>query len=265
MKEEIARLYDYLFLNKDLSKRISVFVSGVEAVGTSWCALSVARAMNIEKKRVLLIDGNGDFSNLASYLPLNSPQYLENYIDGKKTLNQLLNAYRNKDFNILTGKTGEDYLLEQPLGRIHIYADDIKILAENYDCTLIDLGTKLNEKNVGLYQIAGNIIILCSDDNTDLIKTFELVKFINELSVPANYYLIINKVNSFEDGYKVYEKLNKALEKNGLKAPSLLGIIRIDTRIRDTLKNKELLLDRYPTSEAATDICNIAKKLYMEL
>jgi hypothetical protein len=44
-----------------------------------------------------------------------------------------------------------------------------------------------------------------------------------------------------------------------LKFPDLLGIIRLDARIRDTIKNKDLLLSRYPESEAAQDISEIAK------
>ena len=106
--------------------------------------------------------------------------------------------------------------------------------------------------------------MMCSENNADLIKTFDLIKFMNEINIPANYYLIINKVNSFEDGYKIYEKLNKAADRNNLRFPDLLGIVRMDTRIRDTIKNKELLLSRYPTSEAALDICGIAKKLGKE-
>ena len=141
----------------------------------------------------------------------------------------------------------------------------MQILAENYDHTIIDLGTELTDKNLSLCQIADNILIMCSENSADLIKTFDLIKFMNETKIDANYNLIINKVNSFEDGYKIYEELNKAADRNGLKCPDLLGIVRIDTRIRDTIRNKELLLSRYPTSEAALDICNIAKKLGQEI
>ena len=76
--------------------------------------------------------------------------------------------------------------------------------------------------------------------------------------------MIINKVQYSEDGYKIFKELYKATEKNNLPSPSLLGIIRADTRVRDTIRNKELLLSRYPTSEAAVDIQNIAQKLMME-
>ena len=169
--------------------------------------------------------------------------------------------YKNKNFHILTAELGNNYLAELPLGRVQSMAEDLQILAENYDHTIIDLGTELTDKNLSLCQIADNILIMCSENSADLIKTFDLIKFMNETKIDANYNLIINKVNSFEDGYKIYEELNKAADRNGLKCPDLLGIVRIDTRIRDTIRNKELLLSRYPTSEAALDICNIAKKL----
>ena len=55
------------------------------------------------------------------------------------------------------------------------------------------------------------------------------------------------------------------MERNGLTIPNLLGIIRFDTRVRDTIRNKELHLTRYPTSEAAVDICHIASKLIEEI
>ena len=147
------------------------------------------------------------------------------------------------------------------MGRYQIFADDLQILSKNYDYTFIDIGNEGNENSFNLYQIANNIIILCSEKSTDLVKTFDLIKFVNESDISAKCKIIINKVNSFEDGYKIYEKLNRATERNGLKFPELLGIIRTDARIRDTIKNKEMLLSRYPTSEAAQDVVEIAKKL----
>ncbi len=255
-------IYKSLFLSNEMPRNISIIISGAERIGSSWCALSLAHALNLDKKKVLLVDGNGKFSNIASYLILQKNLFIEDYISGKKTLNQLVIPYRNKNFHLLTAQQGNNYLSELPLGRIQIFSEDLQILAENYNHTIIDIGTELNSKNLSLCQIADNILIMSSENNADLIKTFDLIKFLNETNIDANYNLIINKVNSFEDGYKSYEKLSKASDRTGLRCPDLLGIIRIDTRIRDTIRNKELLLSRYPTSEAALDIIHIAKKLY---
>lgn len=262
MTDNADLIYKNLFLRNEVSRNISIVISGAERIGSSWCALSLAHALNQERKKVLLVDGNGKFSNISSYLILQETKTIEDYLVGGKTLNQLIIPYKNKNFHILTALQGNNYLTELPLGRVQIFAEDLQILAENYDCTIIDIGTELDSKNLSLCQIADNILIMSSENNADLIKTFDLIKFLNSINIDANYNLIINKVNSFEDGYKSYEKLNKASDKIGLRCPDLLGIVRIDARIRDTIRNKELLLSRYPTSEAALDICHIAKKLY---
>ncbi|MBR5154753.1 MAG: hypothetical protein IKW58_03415 [Alphaproteobacteria bacterium] len=253
-------VYDDLFLSCKKTHNFYVFLSGAEQVGTSWCVLSIFHALNIDKKRTLIVDGNGNLSNISSYLHLSNPSYLETYFDGKKTLNQLVFAYKNKDFNLLASNSGNKYLDNQAIGRIQIFARDLQIISENYDFSAIDIGTSLSINNLSICQTASDLIVVCSDNSADIVKTFDTIKFINELGLGHKTKLIINKVNSFEDGYKIYEKLSKAAERNGLKFPDLLGIIRLDARIRDAIKNKELLLTRYPQSEAAQDIFDIAKK-----
>ena len=261
MIENIDFIYDRLFLTKEKKQNISVFISGAEQTGSSWCSLSLAHALNLSKKSVLLVDGNWELANIPSYINIQPPFYIEDYLDGKKTLNQIITAFKNKDLNILAAKSGNKYLTDIPIGRIQLYAQDLQILSENYDFTFIDLGTSVASENLCLLQIASEVIILCSENTSDLIKTLDLIKYINSLEVQINCKLIINKVNYFEDGYKIYEKLNKASERNGLNFPELIGIIRHDTRIRDTIRNKDMLLTRYPTSEAAQDISEIAKKI----
>ncbi len=260
MSDNMDFVYDSLFLTRLKKQNISVFLSGAEQVGTSWCTLSLAHALNLKQKKVLAVDGNGGLSNISSYIVLQNPYYLEDYIKGKKTLNQLVVAYKNKDFNFLMGNPGNKFLSNEPIGRIQLFSQDLQILSNNYDFTLIDFGADINN-NLSLLQIAKNVIILCSEESADLIKTLDLIKFIDTLGFDVECKIIINKVNSFEDGYKVYERLNRAIERNGLNFPELLGIIRQDARIRDTIKNKELLLTRYPKSEAAQDISDIVEKL----
>lgn len=257
-------LYDHLFLRKNKNHNISVFISGAEQSGTTWSSLSIAHALNQEKQKVLFVDANGNFSNANSYLPINNDLYVEDYIRGNKTINQILYAYKNKNFNLLVAKSGGKFLHSMQMGRINIFTEDLMFLADDYDHTIIDVEADNIEKTLSLCQIANNIILVCSENNANITKTFELIRKLNESNIDANFYLIINKVNSFEDGFKVYEKLCKASDRTSLKYPDLLGIIRLDTRVRDTIKNKELLLTRYPTSEAASDIKNIARKICLE-
>ena len=264
MSENLGAVYRQLFLDKGIPHNISVLLTGVEHIGVSWCSLSLAHALNLSKQKVLLVDGNGNFSNISTYILLQNPLYLDDYFQENKTLNQLITAYRNKDFNILTAKPGNNYLEFYPLGRIHVLINDLMTLIEPYNYTLIDIGSDVNEKNMAFCHIANNLIFVLSQKNSDLIKTYETINFLHKSGIKAKYNLIINKVNSFEDGYKIFKELSKAADKNNLPPLHLLGIIRSDTRVRDTIRNKELLLSRYPTSEAAVDIQNIAQKFIGE-
>lgn len=261
MNEDLDLVYKRLFLKNGNPKHISAFVSGTEHIGTSWCALTLAHALNLEKERVLLVDGNGGLANISSYILLNNPLYLEEYAAHQKTINQLLTAYKNKDFNILTASPGNNFLENMPLGRIHIFAEDLAILAQDYQHTIIDVGANINDQTLGLCQIAEKILLMCSEKSSDLVKTFDTLRLFYQLNIHSRCFLIINRVNSFEDGYKIYKELYKAVERHNMEMPNLLGIVRFDTRIRDTIRNKELLLSRYPSSEAATDIRHIAQKL----
>lgn len=264
MAEDLNLIYKSLFLKSGMPQHISVFVSGINNIGTSWFALNLAYALTLKQKRILLVDGNGNFSNISSYITLNYPHHIEEYFSDIKTLNQLICAYKNQNFHILSSVAGSNYLADCPLGRIHLFADDLRILAQEYERTIIDVGADLSEKNMGLCQIADDLFVMCSENSHDLIKTLDIIRFISKMNPSANCNLIINRVDSFEDGYKLYKELYKAVERNGLIMPNLIGMVRFDTRIRDTIKNKELLLSRYPASEAAMDICNIADKICLE-
>jgi len=262
--KDLEFIYRRLFLEKKQQHSVSAVISAVPQVGTSWCALNIAHALSLHNKKVLLVDGNGSFSNISTYVPSSNFLSLENYIRGDKTLNQLIFAYRNSNFNILTAQPCSVYLDNQPLGRIHIFSQDLLIVAKDYFHTIIDIGTSINEQNFGLCQIADNILILCSEKSSDLIKTIETIRFIRKMNASIPIYLIINRVASFEDGYKIYKEFCKAFGQLSVDLPDLLGTIRFDTRIRETIRNKEMLLTCYPSSEAAVDINNIALKLDLE-
>ena len=259
-KKEADLVYEKLFLERGYSRHISVCLSGTGHIGTSWCTLNLAHTLNQKQKKVLLIDANGNLSNISSYILLNNPHYLEDYVSGKNTLNQLISAYKNPNFHILTASPGNNFLENLPIGRVHLFAEDISILSHNYNHTFIDIGADINEKNLCLCQMADDILVMCSENSSDIAKTFETIYFLYKSNIFANYNLIINRINSFEDGYKIYKEFSKAFERNQLPTPNLLGMIRFDTRIRDTIRNRDLLLDRYPASEAAVDIKQIADK-----
>ena len=160
MKEVSNIIYDNLFLESKHNKNIYAFISGAENIGASWLSLTIAHALNQQKKKVLAVDGIGNHSNILEYLSIQKHLYIEEFMEGRKTLNQLILAYKNQDFNILTGQSGNNYISSLPLGRAQVLSNDLRIIAQNYDHVFIDVGSELSQNNLTFYNIANNIIIL---------------------------------------------------------------------------------------------------------
>jgi flagellar biosynthesis protein FlhG len=76
-----------------------------------------------------------------------------------------------------------------------------------------------------------------------------------------NLQIVVNYAHSYEEGMQTYNTLRRACEKYLIKTPSLLGVVRHDTRVRDAIRNHVLTLNRYPNSEAAEDVMQIARKI----
>ncbi len=66
---------------------------------------------------------------------------------------------------------------------------------------------------------------------------------------------------STKEGERTYNTLLKACQGFLKITPPLLGIVRRDPKVPETIRAQSPLLTRHPTTEAAADIRGIAKAL----
>ena len=112
--------------------------------------------------------------------------------------------------------------------------------------------------------LAEKIIVVCTDEPTSLTDAYAFIKIMTMQYPKSEICVVINQANSIREGQRTYDTLLKACT-NFLKiTPPLLGIIRRDTRVRDSIRNQTPIITRYPTSEAAEDVVSIAKKLILD-
>ncbi|MBE6459356.1 MAG: MinD/ParA family protein, partial [Alphaproteobacteria bacterium] len=103
----------------------------------------------------------------------------------------------------------------------------------------------------------------CTDEPTSLTDAYAFIKIMTMQYPKSDINIVVNQANSIREGQRTYDILLKACT-NFLKiTPPLLGIIRKDTRVRDSIRNQSSILTRYPNSEAAEDVVAIAKRLLM--
>ncbi len=235
--------------------------SGKGGVGKTWFSITLAQALSGLKQKTLLFDGDLGLANVDIQLGLMARSDLGNVIAGTQTLNQIVIHSDKGHFDVIAGRSGSAGLASMPIGRLQILGEDLALLASGYDKIILDMGAGVERPVRILSGMAGRIIVLCTDEPTSLTDAYAFIKIMTIQYPGRNIGIVINQANSVREGQRTYETLLKACRSFLKIEPPLLGIVRRDTRVRDSIRNQTPLISRYPTSEAAEDVINIARKL----
>ena len=105
------------------------------------------------------------------------------------------------------------------------------------------------------------MILVCTNEPSNLVSAYNFLQKVPDSAKYKSLRIIVNYANSYEEGLQTYNILRHACEEYIKSTPPLLGVVRRDTRVRDAINNQALLLSRYPNSEAAQDIMQIAARI----
>ncbi|MBR1648735.1 MAG: MinD/ParA family protein [Alphaproteobacteria bacterium] len=263
MSEEQLRKAPRLEIGNILPPRGNMIAvaSGKGGVGKTWFAITLAHALSALKQKTLLFDGDLGLANVDVQLGLTVGHDLGCVITGTTTLNQIVQYSDKARFYVIAGRSGSSGLAAMPLGRLQILAEDLSLMSSSYDKVLLDMGAGIDKSVRVLAGIAGNIIIVCTDEPTSLTDAYALIKIMALQYPKCKISIVVNQADSFQEGQRTYEILCKACQTFLKITPPMLGVVRRDARVRDAIRNQMPLISRYPTSEAAADVINIARKL----
>ena len=241
---------------------ILAIASGKGGVGKTWFASTLAHALSNNGNRVLLYDGDLGLANLDIQLGLAPKFDLGSVIAGKLTLAQAITQFKVGNFDVIAGRSGSGTLANLPSSRHRALANELLQLSSQYEYVILDLGAGI-DKSVRQTAIhAKNIIVLCTDEPTSLTDAYAFIKVTNTEQPETKIHVVINSVNSNREGERTFNTLSKACYGFLRFKPVLLGIIRRDPKVRETIRAQVPLLTRYPNCEAASDVEAIAINLH---
>ncbi len=242
-------------------QNIIAIASGKGGVGKTWLAITLAHAIANHERKVLLLDGDLGLANLDIQLGLMPKQDLGSVIAGRLTLNQAVLPFPPGGFDIIAGRSGSGGLANVPPSRLQMLSEDLTLLAQAYDRIIIDLGAGVERTVRQLTANVGIVIVVATDEPTSLTDAYAFIKVTHMERPNLDIRIVINASNSTREGERTYNTLLKACEGFLKIAPPLLGVIRRDPKVRETIRSQTPLITRYPNTEAAQDVESIAKSL----
>lgn len=244
---------------------IIAVASGKGGVGKTWFSITLAHALTKMGKRVLLFDGDLGLANVDVQLGLMPKRDLNDVIRGRLSLDKVIQEYPEGGFDVIAGRSGQASLSALPSQRLSLLREQLIDVSSSYDVVIADLGAGVDRTVRMLSATAARTILITTDEPTSLTDAYAFIKLGNAAGMSKNVSIVVNMAPSVAEGDKTYKTLLKACENFLRLKPPMLGMIRVDPKVKDTIRHQTPLLTRSPNTEAAREVEEIAKAVWKGL
>jgi flagellar biosynthesis protein FlhG len=249
--------------SEDPIPNVIAVASGKGGVGKTWLSISLAQAMARLGNRVLLFDGDLGLANIDVQLGIQPGMDLGTALERQMPLSRAVIPYPSGGFDLIAGRSGSGSLASMPINRLQALAAGLRAVSEGYDRVIVDLGAGIERPVRYLAGRAGYCLVVTTDEPTALTDAYALIKMVTldagGQGVPIG--TAVNMAASREIGQRTHETLNKACDRFLKRQVPLLGVIRRDPKVRDSIAHQTPLLVRHPGSPAASDVEALALNL----
>lgn len=247
-----------------LRNNIIAIASGKGGVGKTWLSVTLAHLCARSGRQVLLFDGDIGLANVDVQLGLTPTHDLNGVISGKHSLKDAVTHYTEGKFDILAGRSGSTSLASMPFDKLEKLGAELLELRGNYDHVFIDLGAGIEQNVQYLASIAARCVVVVTDEPTSLTDAYAFIKIALQGKSPPDIGIVINQAATQKEGEATFHTINKACVNFLQYSPSLLGIVRKDNKVKDSIRAQKSLLIRAPHTTAATDAAAISIKLMQQ-
>ncbi len=246
-------------------RNLIAVASGKGGVGKTWFSITLAHALSRAGKKVLLFDGDLGLANVDVQLGLMPKRDLNDVIRGRLGLDKVIQSYEEGGFDIVAGRSGQAALSALPSQRLAFLRDQLIEVAGHYDAVILDLGAGVDRTVRMLSASAARTLLVTTDEPTSLTDAYAFIKLGNAAGLSKNVRIVVNMAASTVEGEKTYKTLLKACENFLRLAPPMAGMVRLDPRVKDSIRHQTPLLTRSPNTDAAEDVEKIARNVIADL
>lgn len=239
--------------------RIIAISSGKGGVGKTGFTVNLAIALARLNKRVTIIDADLGLANVDVMFGIVTRYSLANVIKGEVTVEESI-AKGPHDINIISGGSGILDLVDLEAEQLEKLIQSLTFFNTISDYILIDTGAGLSKSVFSFIQAASDLVVVITPDPTSITDAYALIKNIDAESA-KKIKLIINRVDSNEEGDEVFAKLSQAVLRFLNREVENLGYIFEDGNFKRAVRRQVPLLECYPRSIAGKGIENIAYNL----
>ena len=239
--------------------RIITVASGKGGVGKTNFTVNMAIALAKLNKRVTIIDADLGLANVDVLFGIVPKYNLSHVVKGEIPVQDCIfkGPY---DLNIISGGSGIMDLIDLDQNQLEKLIHSLLYFNDVSDYILIDTGAGLSKSVLSFVDAASDVIVVITPDPTSITDAYALIKNIVKED-DKKIKLIINRVDSNEEGDEVFNKLEQAVSKFLSKELENMGYIFEDSNLKKAVRKQMPVIEAYPRAISSKGIENIAYNL----
>ncbi len=205
--------------------------SGKGGVGKTLITLHTGKILANHGRKVLIVDGDLGLSNVHIMLGITPQKNLYHYFTGESPIEDVVVPIE-ENLSFISSGSGIRELVNLPEKQLLSLIERLKEFAEReHDWVIFDTPPGIHSDTLSIVSSVNIPIIVTTPEPTAIADAYGLIKVVNSSAKVEEFYLIVNKVSSKEEGEKVYESIQRVCEKFTKAQVVYLGSLTYNPRI----------------------------------
>lgn len=234
--------------------RIVTVTSGKGGVGKTSVSINLAIQFRLKGKSVIIFDADFGLANIEVMFGAIPKYNLSDLIYRGKDLKDII-IKGPMDIGFISGGSGITSFGDLSKDQIMYLVYKIKELETMADVIIIDTGAGISSTVMDFVVASSEVILVTTPEPTSITDSYSLLKALNKHSdfrrESMHIKVLTNKVNNYEEGVNLYNKLNVVVSKFLKIDIEFLGIVENDDNMSKSVIQQKPISMAYPNSKGA--------------
>lgn len=216
---------------------VIALTSGKGGVGKTNIATNLALALAAKNNKVCIFDADTGLANINILLNINPSYTIEHVLNGQKSISDIIIKADN-DISVVPAASGIQQCTDLSSEQRETLVNSLKELENKFDFILIDTAAGIDSSVLDFVASAQYRIVVITPEPTSLTDAFALLKMLVIRGGKKNLFALVNKVDSYNNSRKVFNRFQIAVNKYLKVKINYLGYLENDPALVYAVKQQ---------------------------
>jgi len=241
--------------------RVIAITSGKGGVGKTNIVANLGFSLTRLGKKVLIFDADLGLGNLDVMLGIAPRFNLSHVISGEKEIGEIL-IDGPGSMQILPAASGIQELTRLTAEQKRQVLIDLDRLIEPMDVLLIDTAAGISSNVLYFNVAAQEILVVVCPEPASITDAYALMKVLSLNHAQKKFCLLVNQVQSAEEGHDVFRQLSMVTDKFLHISMEYMGYVLSDKNLTRSVRRQRVTSELFPQTEASQCFAALARKIY---